>query len=56
MTDQSPTEYRDDEEVDVWSIGLLLFAAIVMILAGAFQVFMGLVAILNDQFMVPARE
>jgi hypothetical protein len=27
-----------------------------MILAGAFQVFLGLVAILNDQFMVPARE
>jgi hypothetical protein len=56
MTDQSPIEYRDDEEVDVWSIGLLMFAAIVMILAGAFQVFMGLVAILDDQFMVPARE
>ena len=59
MTDQPPIEWRtmdEDEGVDVWSIGLLMFAAIVMIMVGAFQVFMGLVAIFDDQFMVPARE
>jgi hypothetical protein len=46
----------EDEGVDVWPIGLLMFTAIVMIIVGAFQVFMGLVAIFDDQFMVPARE
>jgi hypothetical protein len=46
----------DREAVDVWPIGLLMFAAIVMIMVGAFQVLMGLVAIVDDDFMVPTRE
>jgi hypothetical protein len=33
-----------------------LFAAILMIMGGVFQAFTGLVAIFNDQFLIPTRE
>ena len=59
MTEQSQPEWRtmgDDEDVGIWAIGLLMFAAIVMIMAGAFQAFTGLVAILDDQFLIPTRD
>jgi hypothetical protein len=39
MTDQSPIEHRDDEEVDVWSIGLLMSAAIVLAACSAVAMF-----------------
>jgi hypothetical protein len=59
VSEQSQPEWRtmgDDEDTGIWAIGPLLFAAIVMIMAGAFQVFTGLVAIFNDQFLIPARN
>jgi hypothetical protein len=59
VTEQSQPEWRtmgDDEDVGIWAIGLLLFAAIVLIMAGAFQAFTGLVAIFDDQFLIPTRD
>jgi hypothetical protein len=38
VTEQSQPEWRtmgDDEDTGIWAIGLLMFAAIVMIMAGA---------------------
>jgi hypothetical protein len=58
MTEGSAPLYRPSEEgeVAVGRIGLILFAAILMIMGGVFQAFTGLVAIFNDQFLIPTRE
>jgi hypothetical protein len=59
VTEQSQPEWRtmgDDEDTGIWAIGLLLFAAIVMIMGGAFQAVTGLVAIFDDQFLIPTRD
>ena len=58
MTEGSAPRYRGangEDEVNAWGIGLLLFAALLMLLGGVFQAFIGLVAIFNDQFLIPAR-
>ena len=57
MTEGSAPQYRpsEEEEVAVGRIGLILFAAILMIMGGVFQAFTGLVAIFNDQFLIPTR-
>jgi hypothetical protein len=58
MTEESAPQYRpsEEEEVNAWGIGLILFASLLMMLGGAFQAFTGLVAIVNDQFLIPTRE
>ena len=58
MTEGPAPQYRpsEEEEVAVGRIGLILFAAILMIMGGVFQAFTGLVAIFNDQFLIPTRE
>jgi hypothetical protein len=59
MTEGSAPQYRGangEEEVNAWGIGLILFASLLMMLGGAFQAFTGLVAIFNDQFLIPARK
>ena len=58
MTEGSAPQYRpsEEEEVAVGRIGLILFAAILMVMGGVFQAFTGLVAIFNDQFLIPTRE
>jgi hypothetical protein len=59
MTEGSAPQYRGangQDEVNAWGIGLLLFAALLMLLGGAFQAFIGLVAIYNGQFLIPARN
>ena len=58
MTEGSAPQYRpsEEEEVAVGRIGLILFAAILMIMGGVFQAFTGLVAIFIDQFLIPTRE
>ena len=58
MTEGSAPQYRpsEEEEVAVGRIGLILFAAILMIMGGVFQAFTGLVAIFNDQFLIPTHE
>ena len=52
---QDAVEYtspRRTEEPSGWAVGLILFAGIIMIMAGTFQAFSGLVAILEDEFYV----
>jgi len=59
MTEGSAPQYRgatEEEEVNAWTIGLILFASLLMMLGGAFQALTGLVAIFNDQFLIPARK
>lgn len=42
----------DRKDVSGWAIGGVVFAATVMIMAGTFQFFEGLAAIINDEFFV----
>jgi hypothetical protein len=59
MTEGSAPRYRGangEEKANAWGIGLILFASLLMMLGGAFQAFTGLVAIFNDQFLIPARR
>jgi hypothetical protein len=47
---------RSEQPVSGWAIGALAFAATMLTLAGTFQALAGLVAILNDDFYVIARN
>ena len=47
---------RAREETSGWAVGFILFAAIMMIMAGIFQAFDGLVALFNDTFYVTTRN
>ena len=47
---------RRAEEASGWAVGFILFAAIMMIMAGIFQAFDGLVALFNDSFYVATRK
>jgi hypothetical protein len=47
---------RADQQTSGWATGSILFAAIMMIMAGIFQGFAGLVALFNDTFYVATRE
>jgi hypothetical protein len=42
--------------VSGWAVGLVVFAAAIMIMVGAFQIISGLAAIFDDQFYVVARN
>ena len=44
------------EEASGWAVGFILFAAMLMIMAGAFQAFAGLVAIFQNEFYVATRN
>jgi hypothetical protein len=44
------------EEASGWAVGLILFAAIMMIMAGTFQAFAGLVALFENEFYVATRN
>jgi hypothetical protein len=51
------TQY--DERTDTlsgWAVGGITFAGVMMIMIGAFQAIAGLVAIIDDQFYVVARN
>jgi hypothetical protein len=41
-----------DREVSGWAVGGAVFAAVMMMIAGAFQVIAGLTAVIKDQFFV----
>jgi hypothetical protein len=58
MSDQASPGYRAGREQagGAWAVGLIMFASIMMFLVGVFQAFTGLVAILNDQFLVATHE
>jgi hypothetical protein len=47
---------RADRETSGWATGFILFAALMMIMAGFFQGFAGLVALFNDTFYVATRK
>jgi hypothetical protein len=53
MTEYDP---RRDPEATGWAIGGITFAATMLIIIGAFQAIAGLVAIVDDQFYVVARN
>jgi hypothetical protein len=42
--------------VSGWAVGLVVFAAAIMIMIGAFQIIAGLAAIFDDQFFVVTRN
>ena len=44
------------EEKSSWAVGFILFAGIMMIVAGGFQAFMGLVALFENEFYVATRN
>ena len=58
MSEQSPPGYRAarGQEATGWAVGFILFAAIMMIMAGVFQALQGLVAIFENEFYVPTRN
>jgi hypothetical protein len=47
---------RAGDDTSGWAVGFILFAAIMLIMAGIFQAFDGLVALFNDTFYVTTRE
>jgi hypothetical protein len=58
MSEQSSPGYRAarGQETTGWAVGFILFAAIMMIMAGIFQAMAGLVAIFENEFYVPTRN
>ncbi|HKQ02686.1 MAG TPA: hypothetical protein VJ735_20375 [Actinomycetes bacterium] len=58
MSEQTPSGYRAarGREASGWAVGFILFAAIMMIMAGVFQALTGLVAIFENEFYVPTRN
>jgi hypothetical protein len=53
MTDDvSQYQSRTVEEASGWAVGFVLFAAIMMMMAGIFQALNGLIAIFQDEFYV----
>ncbi|WP_432875078.1 DUF7144 family membrane protein [Kribbella sp. CA-245084] len=50
-------ESADEEhEASGWAIGFILFAGVMMVLAGGFQTFTGLVALFENEFYVSTRN
>ena len=47
---------RDDGPMSPWAIGLVTFAAVMMVVTGIFQAFSGLVAIFEDSFFVVVED
>jgi hypothetical protein len=59
MTDQAGSQYRAagrEREASGWAVSFILFAAIMMIMAGVFQAIAGLVAIFENEFYVATRN
>ena len=47
---------RSEEQVSGWALGAIAFAGTMLTLSGIFQALAGLVAIVNDDFYVVARN
>jgi hypothetical protein len=59
VTEQPAPQYRSagrTKEASGWAVGFILFAAIMMIMAGIFQAFAGLVALFENEFYVATRN
>jgi len=46
----------EKQEVSGWAVGFILFAGVMMIMAGGFQAFAGLVALFENEFYVRTRN
>ena len=46
----------EEHEVSGWAVGFILFAGVMMIMAGSFQAFSGLVALFENEFYVATRN
>ncbi len=59
MTDRSATEYEsmgEQKEASGVAVGFIIFAGVLMIMAGAFQAFTGVVALFENEFYVTTRN
>jgi hypothetical protein len=58
MTEQGPyrSARRADQTTSGWAVGLILFAAVMMLMIGVFQALAGLVAIFENEFYVATRN
>ena len=58
MSEQSPSQSRSarGQETSGTAVGFILFAAIMMIMAGVFQAIQGLVGIFENEFYVQTRN
>ena len=60
MTEQPAQNYeyaaRQDDPPSGWATGLIVFAGVMMIMAGGFQALTGLVAIFENEFYVETRN
>jgi hypothetical protein len=58
MTEQSPSGYRAarGQETSGTAVGVILFAAIMMIMVGVFQALQGLIAIFENEFYLATRN
>ena len=45
-----------EQPVSGWAVGAIAFAATILVMAGAFQLLEGLVAVFNDEFFVVTRN
>ena len=46
----------EEHETSSWAVGFVLFAGVMMIMAGSFQAFSGLVALFENEFYVATRN
>ena len=46
----------EEHEVSGWAAGFILFAGVMMIMSGGFQIFSGLVALFENEFYVATRN
>jgi hypothetical protein len=59
MAEQTAPGYRAEGQVaekSTWAVGFILFAGVMMIVAGGFQAFTGLVALFENEFYVATRN
>jgi hypothetical protein len=58
VTEQAAPQYRSAgrAEASGWAVGFTLYAALMMIMAGFFQAFAGLVALFENEFYVATRN
>jgi hypothetical protein len=59
VTEQAESGYRAarrTEEASSWAVGFTLFAALMMIMAGCWQAFAGLVALFENEFYAATRN
>jgi hypothetical protein len=59
VTEHTAARYRSAgraREATSWAVGFILFAGLMMIMAGIFQAFAGLVALFENEFYVATRS